>query len=174
MKKNVVFMLSISLISLLALSSCSKDSLNLNSREYLNNVSGTYKGFLVSTDNTYNGLSGTAEISVTPENQLMIHCYSELLDTTFVMDAFENGDSIMVCETGDEFYNEYGHMSDGYNMMGMHGDQSEWMQHLGQDHQQGDEHYGGFDMSTHTFNYKIKMMKDGSVEIVEFEGTKQY
>jgi hypothetical protein len=68
----------------------------------------------------------------------------------------------------------YGHMlGQGHMMGGMMGDknsnQSEWGHHLEDEHQQGEEHFGGFDMGNHSFNYAIKM-EDG---YYHFSGQKQ-
>jgi len=59
----------------------------------------------------------------------------------------------MVCLTGDDFENMYGNMMGGGNMNN-HG--NGWMQHLNNNHQEGDEHYGYFNMQ-HQFEFTFKM-----------------
>lgn len=151
--------------------SCAKN--NLNSRGYLNEVSGTYKGQFISTDTNYQGIQATADISKTENDQLLIHCYGNPIDTSFLLDAFENGDSVMVCETGNDFYHEYGHSGNGYHMMDMRMGESEWMHHLHDNHQPGDIHYGGFDLKHHSFNYRLKIKNGIDYEFVEFNGSLQ-
>ena len=54
----------------------------------------------------------------------------------------------------------------------MHGNMqhnsSEWMQHLNNEHQEGDEHFGSFDMQHHSFNYTFRMSNGD----FHFEGTR--
>ena len=45
---------------------------------------------------------------------------------------------------------------------------SEWMQHLNNEHQDDDEHFGGFNMQNHSFEYTFKM-ENGEFH---FQGTK--
>ena len=126
-------------------------------------VSGTYIGTLTSnvagksiSSKTNN--SATAVITMVGD-EIEVHCFGDNFDTTIKLDLYHNGDSINVCLTGNDFENMYGHMLGQGNMMNgsMHTNGNEWMQHLNNEHQDGDEHFGGFDMIHHTFNYTFKM-----------------
>ena len=157
--------------AILSMTACDKNQ--SDNDNYLNKVTGSYSGNF-SSQGTFKS-AGTAVVTDEPDEQLQIHCYGDFMDTTFIMDAYEDGDSVMVCNTGEDFYNEYGHMGSGHNMMGMMSDdeENEWMMHLQQDHQPGDMHYGGFDMNHHTFDYHFKMMQGDSTVYVDFHGMRQ-
>ena len=52
----------------------------------------------------------------------------------------------------------YGHMMGQGHMNGnMHNSGSEWMQHLNNEHEDSDEHFGGFDMQHRSFKYTFRM-----------------
>lgn len=147
-------------------------------------LEGTYIGSL-----TKNGLksesavvpdneSATAEVTKTGNGQVEIHCYGDDIDTTFLLNYYDNHDSVMVCLTGNDFENIYGHMMGQGHMAGdMMGDivngETEWMHHMNDEHRDGDEHFGGFDMKNHTFGYRFKMMKEDSTYYLKFQGVKQ-
>jgi maltose-binding protein MalE len=155
MKKFKSLMALTSLIFIIVLTACNEDE-TTDDRSYLNDIEGTYTGTL-SIDNMKTSYSATANVIITENDQLQIHCYSELLDTTMIMDAYEHNDSVMICATGEAFYHQYGHMGNGHHMMDMRMNQSEWMHHLEDDHMEGDQHYGGFNMQNHSFTYTYKM-----------------
>ncbi len=149
----VLFALAIGLL----FTSCSKK--NNQSSNLVNKVIGTYKGTLVAENITYNG---TADVSAVNDSVIQIHCYDQDdFDTTFVMEMYKNGDSVMLCNTGEDFYSHYGHYMTGRHhmsedMMGnMGGMDNDWQQHLSNQHQPGDIHYGDFDMKNGTFNYSF-------------------
>ncbi|MCU4158299.1 hypothetical protein J1N10_20160 [Carboxylicivirga sp. A043] len=170
MKKTNLF-LGIALV-VLAFSACEKESSN-SEKDSLSEIVGTYSGEFSDDSGLKSGNSGTADVSMTENDQLQIHCYGDVMDTTFIMDAFENGDSVMVCDTGEAFEMQYGHMGNGGNhMMDMHNNQSEWQHHMSDDHEDGDMHYGGFNMTNHTFEYKFRMMDGDSLYYIVFNGSK--
>ena len=121
---------------------------------------------------------GTADIIMMGDNQIQVHCYGDAIDTTFMLDYYEHNDSVMVCLTGDEFDNMYGHML-GENHMsgGMMGDRSngetEWIHHMDDEHNEGDEHFGGFDMQYGTFTYSFHMMDGTTPYYLKFHGVKE-
>jgi hypothetical protein len=174
MKTNKIITVLISALFVLTIISCSNNDESTN-RDYLDNITGTYTGEF-NSENTLaktTGTAGTADITLTNNNQLQIHCYGETMDTTIIMYAFQNGDSVMICNSGEDFYNEYGHMENGYHMMDMGMNQTDWMHHMQDEHQDGDEHYGGFNMQNHSFHYAFKMMENDTVYMNEFNGMKQ-
>lgn len=127
-----------------------------------NDVTGTYVGTLTS-----NLANKSSEIVVTKDatvvanrvgNQIQVNCYAEDFDTTIMLGIYNHNDEVMVCLTGEEFENMYGHMLGQGHMNGnMQNNGTEWMQHLNNEHQEGDEHFGGFDMQHHSFNYTFRM-----------------
>jgi len=130
----------------------------------LNNydVTGTYSGTLTSD---LSSKSSNAE-SIKPAtvvvsnfgNQIQVHCFAENFDTSFILDVYDHNSNVMVCLTGEEFENMYGHMLGQGNMNNhIQNNDTDWMQHLNKEHQDGDEHFGGFDMKHHAFNYTFRM-----------------
>jgi len=127
-----------------------------------NDVTGTYVGTLTS-----NLANKSSEIAVTKDatvvvssvgNQIQVNCYAEDFDTTIMLGTYDHNDEVMVCLTGEEFENMYGHMLGQGHMNGnMQNNGTEWMQHLNDEHQDGDEHFGGFDMQHHAFNYTFRI-----------------
>ena len=102
---------------------------------------------------TGNG-SATAFASTVGEGLIQIHCYGEFIDTTLVPNHYLHNDSFMVCLPGDDFEHIYGHMLGEGHMVGsggMMGDrknnETEWMHHLTDEHENGDHHFGGFESS---------------------------
>ena len=129
------------------------------------------------------GHHGTAEISLMGDNQIEVHCFGEDIDTTFMLDYYEHNDSIMVCLTGDDFEHMYGHMlgeghmgggmMDGEMMGDIQNDETEWVHHMNDEHEEGDEHFGGFDMHEMTFTYSFKMIDGSTPNYLRFHGVKQ-
>ena len=161
--------------AVIGLTSCSDTFLQSNT-----SVEGTYVGkisyqeSLKSVSSTLDGdHDGTAEISDLGDGQLEIHCFGGELDTTFMLNYYHSNDSVMVCLEGQSFENEYGHMMGNGNtsggMMGSVNGDSEWMNHMNGEHAAGDEHYGGFDMGSGTFDY-IMVSTNGEYH---FQGIKQ-
>jgi hypothetical protein len=79
----------------------------------------------------------------------------------------------MVCLTGDDFEHMYGHKYGEGHMSGgmmddMQNEETEWMHHMNDEHIDGDEHFGGFDMMQHSFGYKFEM---NNLDF-HFQGTK--
>ena len=124
------------------------------------------------------GDHGSAEINMMGDNQIEVHCFGENIDTTFMLDYYEHSDSVMVCLTGDDFENMYGHMlgsghMDGGMMNDIQNGETQWMHHMNDEHEDGEEHFGGFDMHEMTFTYSFKMMDESSPYYLRFHGIKQ-
>lgn len=169
MKKTKLF-LGIAIVAF-AFSACEKDDSD-SDEGYISEIVGTYSGVFSNQSDLKSGNTGTADVMVA-DNQLQIHCYGDLMDTTFIMVAFENGDSVIICDTGEAFEMQYGHMGNGGNhMMDMHSNQSEWQHHMSDDHDDSDTHYGGFNMTNHTFEYMFRMMEGDSTYYIIFNGSK--
>lgn len=57
----------------------------------------------------------------------------------------------------------------------MHSNENEtqWEHHMEDEHDDGDIHFGGFDMDHHTFFYSFRMMENDSVYYINFQGEKE-
>ena len=173
MKTKSLKFIVLTVLIAFVLSSCNKDETNTDNRTYLDDITGTYSG-VFTTEINQEDVPGTAVVSKTSDNELQIHCYGEIMDTTIIMDAYENGDSIMLCNTGSDFEHEYGHMGNGYHMMDMMQGETEWMHHMNTDHQAGDEHFGGFDMMDDSFGFMFRRMHNDTLQIINFNGIKNH
>jgi hypothetical protein len=175
--KSIIKFIYLSLF-IIALVSCEKDN-DLN----FNDVAGIYEGTLsndvasksTAKSTTTLGSPATTEITIVG-NQIQVHCYNDNFDTTLMLDLFRDNEDVQVCLTGDDFEEMYGHMSTYSGAMmggmmngGMMGNTNQWMQHLNDDHESDDQHFGGFDMGNHSFEYTFNV--DGSE--YHFEGYKQ-
>ena len=121
--------------------------------------------------------SATSEVTKTGDGEIEVHCYGDELDTTFMLNYYSNNDSVMVCLTGNAFEEMYEHMmGQGHMGGGMMGDISDgetpWQHHLNDEHQPGDEHFGGFDMINNTFGYRFQMTDGDNQYLLNFKGTK--
>ncbi|MCF6341244.1 MAG: hypothetical protein L3J31_00370 [Bacteroidales bacterium] len=171
--KNVIKISMIAVIAVVVtLASCNKaDDTNPN---LTTGLTGTYDGTLIT-----NNLKGTspakADITAVNDYTVEIHCYGEDIDTTIMLELYEDGDMMRVCFTDEDFYGEYGHnKSNDHHMMGDNGNWTNWGQHMSQDHGEGDEHYGYFNMADGQFNYTFNIeVSGGNTYTQEFSGTKQ-
>ena len=168
--------MKISMIALIAIAitvtSCNKAD---NSQPNLTaGVTGTYDGTL--TTNNLKGISpAKADITAVNDYTIEIHCYGEDIDTTFMLELYEDGDMMRVCFTDDDFYGEYGHnKQEDHHMMGGNGGWTNWNQHMNNDHGEGDQHYGYFDMNKGQFDYTFNIeVTGGTTYTQEFSGSRQ-
>jgi len=180
--KNIITIIWLAALVMLLLAACEKEETGEKSVDNL--VEGFYSGTLAEKDFegengiVVNTIEATAEIKLTGESEIRIHCYSNDFDTTFMLNYYDHYDSAYVCLTGADFVEMYGHTTgNGHNMMGgMMGDigdgETEWMHHMEDEHSQSDEHFGGFDMDDHTFSYIFRMRdRDYPYELI-FQGSK--
>ncbi|WP_340111667.1 hypothetical protein [Maribellus mangrovi] len=146
-----------------------------------NSIEGTYTGTLTSGLKSASSIfpgstDATAVVTKSGDDLIEVHCFTDEMDTTFMLNYYENNDSVMVCLTGGAFGEMYGHMLGQGHMGGMMGDigpnQTEWRHHLSDEHKQGDEHFGGFDRMNHSFGYTFDMVEGNDHYGVHFEGTK--
>ncbi len=174
--KHIVKFSGVAIALLVLFTACEKEETN----ETI--IEGVYEGTLTglqtkSTDGTSESKTATSEITITGENEIQVHCYSENFDTTFMMNYYMENDSAYVCYTGDDFEEMYGYMLGDNHMGSMMGDmqsgETEWMHHLDEEHDEGDEHFGGFDMANHSFSYTFQMNKNDSSDDLRFQGIKQ-
>lgn len=146
---------------------------NNNDDVVYSDVVGVYEGTLttdVAAKSTSSKSNNTATAVVTMVgDEIEVHCFNDDFDTTIMLNLYQDGDMINTCLTGTDFENMYGHMMGQSNMNGnMQNSGSEWMQHLNNEHQDTDEHFGGFNMQNNSFDYTFKM-ETGNFH---FQGTK--
>ncbi|WP_142785823.1 hypothetical protein [Changchengzhania lutea] len=158
--KNWKFLLSIMIIILFF--SCEKSDDLIN-----NDVTGTYIGTLTTDLSLSNNRSSeTTKAQPIPAtvvvsevgNQIQVYCFAEDFETTIILDTYDHYENVKVCLTGEAFENMYGHMLGQGHMNGnMQHNGTGWMEHLSDEHQEDDEHFGSFDMQHHSFNYLFRM-----------------
>jgi len=158
----------LSVILIFTIISCQEsDDLNLNG------ITGTYTGTLTSNlsnkSNSSKATNTATSIVRMVGEQIEVHCFGDDFDETVMLDIYHDNDRVLVCLTGNEFENMYGHMLGQGNMGGNMHNNTEWGNHLNNEHQEGDEHFGNFDMQHHLFNYTFKM-NNGDFH---FQGTKE-
>ncbi|MEZ2414987.1 hypothetical protein ACA086_08470 [Muriicola sp. E247] len=151
---------------------------------YDNKIEGIYVGTITSP----NGQSkeerkitedAMAEITKIGNLMIEVHLFNSELDTTLILNYYDDMNFVRVCFTGDDFETAYGHrLSEDHISRGMMGhiqnNETEWMHHLNDEHQgDGDEeHFGEFDIQDHSFRYRFDRMVDGITTKLEFQGTK--
>ena len=143
-------------------------------------IEGNYIGTLNKIDSLGESILNTeedaiAEITKIGNETIQVHINSVEVDTTFMLNYYEDINNIRVCFTNDEFENMYGHMlGQGHISGGMMGDmqnnETEWMHHLNDEHQEGDEHFGSFDVQNHTFEYRFEITESGLTHNMIFQG----
>ncbi len=151
----------------------------------IQSIEGTYHGTLVQegglktiSASLYNTGDAFAEVTMMEDDLIEVHCHGDQLDTTFMLNYYDHNDSIIVCNTGVDFENLYGHMLvSGHMGGGMMGDiqqgETEWMHHLNEEHDDEDEHFGGFNMDEGMFTYTFRMMDQTHQYNLTFQGTKE-
>lgn len=162
-------------VALFALVACNKTE-----ELAVNEIEGTYVGTITETAvksvtlGNNSMYDATAEVTKSGRNQVQVHFWGGGMDTTLMLDYFDNHDSVMVCLNDTDYEAMYGHGHMGSGMGGgMMGNQSgngtQWDNHMNENHHYGDEHFGGFDMMGQSFGYTFKMPSGN----MTFQGTKQ-
>lgn len=165
-----VFIFSTVLISL---ASCRKnqDAFPLSS-QYIDQITGKYTGsYTLEGQSTQN--TAYAVISRVGGEQISVHCYGMLLDTTFVMQLYADNDSLMLCNIGTDFSHMYGHQYGMHHSNHYPGNSTEWMRHMIDEHLAADRHFGSFDMVHNTFDYRFEHMAGNANATIVFHGLRQ-
>ena len=171
--------------------SCKKDDITPDSAQGLSKqVIGTYGGVLKNSQ-TNETKPATLIVSSLNDSLISLHCVSGNFDRTINMMLYSDGDSIMMCFNGQDFYNEYGHNLDNHNFCnnkhnGCHSDwendhhhwygeqnnmSNAWNNHMNTQHSRGDHHYGWCYPATHSCKYIFKVPNSGSTYFETFTGT---
>lgn len=180
MKKSTIAGSMMLAVAMVGFTSCEKSDEIVS-----DGIEGVYTGtFSISNSlksSALDGLEndlGTAEVNMMGDNRIEVHCFGEALDTTFMLDYYEHNDSVMVCLTGSDFSNMYGHgLGEGHMSGGMMGDRNggdtEWIHHMDDEHVSGDEHFGGFNMDASSFTYSFRMIEGSTPHYLKFHGVKE-
>jgi hypothetical protein len=139
-----------------------------------NEIEGTYYGSItfeseLSKSNTQTH-DAFAQVRITGDHEVEVHCSSTGLDTIFRLNYFEHEGNYKVCLTGDAFEEMYHMPYSGPMSMGMMHSGSEWMNHLNAMHMEGDNHYGEFNSNHQSFEYLFTMEENSSLPNMHFKG----
>lgn len=167
------------LLITLAMNACTKSDLP---GDYP--IEGIYAGAITrqNSGKSATGLKNTSEtiamVSRVGSSLIEVHMYNTELDTVFRLNIYDNMDQVMVCEQGADFEAAYGHAQNtdhnGEGMMSdMQRNQTEWMHHLADEHQEEDNHSGMFSKEMHSFSYSFSQSHSGVKEMYLFEGRRQ-
>ena len=102
-------------VSVFMFYSCEKtDAVDNTTDSLASEIIGIYSGTL---ENSSTNQSREATLTVTMQNDslILMHCVAGSFDSTIIMQLYQNHDSVMVCHTGQDFYNEYGHLTNNYD-----------------------------------------------------------
>lgn len=157
--------LALPILFILLFSACEKQSID-------ESIEGVYEGVLTPVDiQSANTENAQANVTIVGDHLIEVHCYSESLDTIFQLNYYKNYDEYMVCLTGEDFLNMYGHNLYHQNMgPGMMRNNTEWMYHLEYQHASGDEHFGKFNMADHSFEYLFEPNDQNHTMRLHFRG----
>lgn len=168
--KNIKVALVLCLLSIIIVS-CSDNMTTHGQNDLIEDVIGKYEGNLRDLTNSNKEYSAEVLINKISNTSIEMILLCEIMDTTIIFDVYHNSDSLMICFTDEDFEHHYGHGRSEMNHMMNDGDMWDWMHHLDEDHEPGENHFGGFDMDHHSFNYNFYNLEDERVEYM-FEGVK--
>lgn len=122
--KSISKMFVLGVLSAIIFTSCKKDNSTVTPTTLANEVAGTYSGTL---KNSATNESKPATLSVTRVNDSLVsmHCVAAGFDTTLINLCYQNDNQIMLCYSGQDFFNQYGHNMNNYNFCSSK--QSGWM-----------------------------------------------
>lgn len=126
----------------------------------------------------FSSVEATAEVHRTGNSMIEVHMFNTEMDTLFMLNFYDHADKVMVCFTGQDFENAYGYpLGQEHHGDGMMGDigsnETEWMHHLNEAHNEGDEHFGEFNNEMHSFTYAFERMEGSMKHDLLFNGVKQ-
>lgn len=140
-------------------------------------IEGIYEGTLANLSGDIENKIAVSEIIITEENTIQLHCFAEGFDSTFMMNYYNQHDSVYVCYTGIDFNEMYGHqLGEGHSgcmMCNMQSGETEWGHHMSEEHNPGDMHFGGFDVTNHSFSFTFQMNRNDFSDDLYFHGVKK-
>jgi hypothetical protein len=168
MKMITRLTLGVAVVLTMSITACSKDDGQV---DLTKDVVGTYQGKLT------NSVTNTDTASITTityynDYTVQVHCLGGNLDTTFLLELYPEGDMMKVCTTGDDYYKEYGKEKPKNDHMMGSGGMMTWGDHMNDDHNSGDDHYGDFDTNNNEFDYTINIENTSDNSSERFVGRK--
>jgi len=178
--KTIKISLFTAIVSFLFIvASCKKENVTqpINSDLALS-ITGTYSGQLTNS-NTNQTQAATLIASSINDSMVNIQCTSIGFDTTITYRLYQNKEKVMMCFTGDDFYNEYGRYLNNNdfcnsksqnwnngscmnnNCWGGNDQWNAWTNHKNSQHIQSDLHYGEFNVNSKSCSYNFQI-NDGS------------
>ncbi len=172
--------------------SCKKtyDIQENNNQSLASSVTGSYTGELKNSQ-TNQTVPASLTVSVQNDSMVAMHCVADQFDTTITMLLYQNYDSLMVCYTGQDFYDQYGHnlnnnnfcnskaagWDDGWcmgnNCWGGEDQWNAWTNHLNTQHDSNDRHFGGFDVQGNACKYDFESSAGNTTYFESFTGFKK-
>ena len=153
------------------LTACEKNNNSGVNTNSLSDLAGIYYGEFTPVSGGGDVSPGKVEVENTDNADLSVHCLGNGLDTTIIVNAYDDGDSIMVCDTSIDFNDDYHRMQSGSNMMSMaNNDETDWMQHMNDAPDSSNIRFGGFDMTNNSFFCDITTADGDSLR---FTGSKK-
>ena len=152
---------------------------NKSTEVTMQSVEGTYTGTLSKTTSLKSMAldSGVhVDVNLMDSSSVEIHCYGGELDTTLMLNYYEENDSTFLCFSDEQFQGMFGYAYGSNHMMGgmMGGNADDWMdQMMGEDYT-NNNNLGGFDMMDHSFDYTFNRSEGDSIAHFHFHGTKQH
>jgi len=175
--------------------SCEKDNKtpagNINDTPIVlaDEVVGNYSGLIVNSS-TDQSQSAVLVVNAINDSVVTLSCIANGIDTTIMVQLYENSQQINVCFLGQDFYNQYGYnlnnndfctsKPEGWNndwcmnnnCWGGQDQWNAWTNHQNSQHNQGDVHFGGFDLENISCNYGFQFSSPDSSWIETFTGTR--
>jgi len=191
--KQKIYFAIVLIASAVIISACNKDEtkdVDPVNESLASNVEGTFTGTLKNT-NTNQSRPATLTVTVLNDSVVTMHCIADNFDSSTTVRLYQNYDSIMVCYTGQNFYNQYGHnlnnndfcnsMPNGWsndwcnnnnNCWGGEDHWNAWTNHLNTQHNENDPHFGGFNTESMSCYYSFLVNNINTNHSELFEGTK--
>lgn len=191
-KIKSILVLSLVVVTFITVSCKKTNDQDLNKVALTSQVTGTYSGNLRNSQ-TNTTTPATITVRAINDSLVSLYCQSSIFDTTVTMMLYDNNDSIMMCYTGNDFYNEYGHNLDNHNFCNSqpngwtsgwennhdiwYGNSNNmsnaWNNHMNTQHKAGDQHYGAFNPNSNSCDYAFKIGGANSSYWEYFSGMKK-
>jgi hypothetical protein len=192
-KYNIHLFVALVLVNAVIFTSCTKEESSEEetpaNESLSSSVEGTYNGTLKNSS-TNESRSATLQIVKINDSLVSMHCVADGFDSTIINLLYQNFDSTMVCYSGQDFNNHYGHNLNNYNFCNSQpngwnsgwcntnncwsgeNNWNAWTNHLNTQHDKHDQHFGGFHMNSLSCNYSFPMNIGNTNYFEIFLGTK--
>ena len=109
---RIQLVIVLGILSMFIFTSCEEEE--IISESLSSEVIGTYTGTLKNSTTSQSRMASIEVISIN-DSLVSMHCVADGFDSTIVMQLYQNYDSIMLCYTGQVFYDEYDHNKNNYD-----------------------------------------------------------